>query len=70
MLKYFLEMVSLLLISFQVLCDICGQILDLCGVTTQFPWRTTAATTTVVTNGNTNTTKLKELCKNLLVSWS
>ncbi|XP_065901024.1 uncharacterized protein [Dysidea avara] len=49
----------------KVLCDICGRILDLCGVTTQFPWRTTTATTTVVTNGNTNTTKLKELCKSL-----
>jgi len=52
----------LLLITFQVVCDICGRILDLCGATTQFPWRTT---TTVVTNGNASSNMLKELCKSL-----
>jgi len=52
-------------ITLQVVCDICGRILDLCGATTQFPWRTTSIVTAVVTNGNTSSNMLKDLCKSL-----
>jgi len=52
-------------ITLQVVCDICGRILDLCGATTQFPWRNTNIVTALVTNGNTSSKMLKELCKSL-----
>ena len=42
------------------MCDICGHILDLCGVTTQFPWRTAVTTTT-----NNGDSMLEDLCKTL-----
>ena len=48
-----------------MLCDICGRILDLCGVTTQFPWRTINSITTAINDGNTSAIKLKELSKSL-----
>ena len=47
-------------ISLQILCDICGLILDLCDVTTQFPWRTA-----VVTDNDHNDSILEDLCKTL-----
>ena len=40
------------------MCDICGCILDLCGVTTQFPWRT-------ANSGDHNDSMLEDLCKSL-----
>ena len=40
------------------MCDICGRILDLCGVTTQFPWRTAVTT-------DHGDSMLEDLCKTL-----
>ena len=45
----------------QILCDICGRILDLAGVTTQFPWRTAV----VASGDNQNDSMLEEMCKTL-----
>ena len=42
------------------MCDICGRILDLCGVTTQFPWRTAETS-----GSNHDDSVLEDLCKTL-----
>ena len=39
------------------MCNICGRILDLCGVATQFPWQTSMVTAT-----NQGDSMLEDLC--------
>ena len=43
------------------MCDICGHVLDLCGINTPFPWRTA-----IVAGGDDhNDSVLEDLCKTL-----